>query len=121
MSLPGDPSDPASIKGWRKEIAALEKQKADLENSIKNKQRVLWGLEQNCPHEWTEPKYVGEHVEGYYIPSDRERGIEMGVDSRMGCHVPSKDIPKWERRCKRCDKVEVTTNVEKKEISVPRF
>ena len=51
--------------------------------------------------------------EAYYIPSDRERGIEMGVDSLPGCHVPAETTREWKRTCLLCNRTQTTRRTKK--------
>ena len=68
----------------------------------------LKAFEDSCQHQWGEPKYDPIIRQAYYIPSDKERGLEMGVDSQPGCHVPREETPLWRRRCSVCGKIEET-------------
>jgi rRNA maturation endonuclease Nob1 len=82
---------------------------------------VLEEMEQQCSHEWSQPEYVGHYEPGYRIASDRERGIELGVDSRPAYDIPGRDVMKWQRTCRKCGKVETTTNTKKVSHEEPTF
>ena len=73
---------------------------------------VLDTIQANCVHVWNKSEYTPKIEKGYYIPSDKERGIEMGVDPQPGTHVPEEITPKWTRRCGICGKVEETTKTQ---------
>lgn len=90
------------------------KRTADQLESFK---RQLDAAERQCQHDWAKTEYVPDHQEGYRIPSDREMGLEMGVDSRPACYVAAKTTPKWKRTCKKCDKTEITTRTKKQYAS----
>ena len=82
----------------------LEQAKRDLERAQQSVQQI----ERDCEHDW---EVVDKPIydEAYYIPGDKEMGREMGVDSLPGCHVSAKTTPRWIRTCKKCGKVEHTT------------
>ena len=79
----------------------------------------LTRLERACSHTWGSVVYDPVHTEGYRIPSDREQGIEMGVDSRPAYDVPSQTTRRWRRACTICGKVETTTHVKKQRVAGP--
>jgi len=80
----------------------------DLIRQLNSKKATLENLENSCLHEWEE-KFTPEYRRGYHMPSDREQGIELGVDSRPAYDVPDRTIDKWTRTCKICGKVQETT------------
>ncbi len=71
--------------------------------------REIADAERSCNHQWGPVRDVGEYIEGYTIPGDAPG--TMGVDWRGPCYVPGRTIPKWERTCAKCGKVETTSRV----------
>lgn len=70
-------------------------------------------LRTNCvdhaPHAWGDVQFTPEHREGYVIPSDLDRGVNLGVDTIVSrTHVPPETINEWTRRCAKCGTEEHT-------------
>ena len=84
-----------------------------LEAKLKAKKEHLSNLQRSCSHDWGQTEYVPIYHEAYYIRSDKERGIEMGVDSLPGCHVPAETIKRWKRTCLLCGMYQTTQNTKK--------
>jgi len=76
-------------------------------------------IQETCRHTWGEVKYTPDIQEAYTIPGDAPG--TMGVDWRGPCYVPRKEIPKWTRVCKHCDKMEVTTKIRQEVTRIPTF
>ena len=80
-----------------------------LKRELEECQTSLRNIVDSCTHKWRKPEQKSKHHPAYYIPSDEEQGLQMGVDRRPGCHVPSKTDTWWERECELCGKIEKTT------------
>ena len=76
--------------------------------------REIGQIEQNCTHRWGVTRDVSEYIPAYTIPGDPPG--TMGIDWRGPCHVDAKTIPKWERTCQNCGKVETTTRTNEEVI-----
>jgi hypothetical protein len=87
----------------------IEEKREDLERD----QATLKHAEGLCAHKWEKIQYVPVHHNGYRIPSDRERGLVMGVDSRPEFYVSSKTVKTWHRTCAVCGKIEITDRIKK--------
>lgn len=79
--------------------------------------KMLDSQQQHCQHEWGAVVYKPDYREGYYIPSDKEQGRQMGVDSQPGCYVSAKTTPKWKKTCSKCGVTLVTGSTKKQSIS----
>jgi len=55
------------------------------------------------------------------MPSDREQGIELGIDSRPEYYVPAETKKRWKRTCKVCGKTETTSQIKTREVEEPNF
>lgn len=86
----------------------LRDQVQSLQFQLTDAKEQLDQLVRTCTHEWGQPERRVENKPGYYIPGDREQGIELGVDSRPGMHVPGSCIVWWERECEKCGLVQKT-------------
>jgi len=93
----------------RARLAKIREKMNDQENEKRGVEYQLDNLERNCHHDFTEPEYIPEHHEGYRDPGDPPG--TMGVDWRGPSYIPSRTVDKWQHTCKRCGKVEATTNV----------
>jgi len=101
---------------------SLDKQRQeirDLEEKLAEKRRALQTSEQNCPHEWSEPKYDPIIREAMTIPGDPPG--TGGIDHRGPYHIPSSRVERWTRTCQRCGKVESTTTVDQRITKTPKF
>lgn len=114
------------------EAERLRKQiQADADALEQSRQRLA-RLERTCQHQWGKIEYVPDYQPGYRIPSDRERGLELGVDSQPECYVEAKTTRKWQRTCASCGMAQTTTRTKKEycagkvagtggEVEVPDF
>lgn len=109
------------IRQLRAQVTEAKKAFKTARKTLTTKQEELRVAESHCHHVWGPVKYVGYREPGYYIPGDKERGIEMGVDAQLGMHVSPKEVEKWQRKCTACDKVETTDQIQKKEVREPKF
>lgn len=106
------------ISKARREADELRNNATNAARQAQDAQRRVESLEKSCSHVWDEVRYTPDYKEGYYIPSDIEQGINLGVDTRVsGVHVPSSTTKKWSRTCRKCGKTETTTSVKKQFIS----
>lgn len=96
---------------------------AQLKMDLQTAERRLQAAEDQCPHKWGEIKYNPIEKAGYRIPSDREQGIELGIDSRPEMYVPPSKTDRWRKECALCGKVVETTHAEEKTqvTKIPRF
>jgi len=118
---------PLGLTEAQREIWSLQLAIDCLGDEIKEKQRQIQGLERkkeavfsDCKHDWEE-KYTPIHYEGYRVPSDRERGLELGVDSRPATYVSATTEKKWTRTCKKCGKQEVTSRTREIKQELPSW
>jgi len=90
-------------------VGNLRQQLAEAERQLEREQTT-------CKHEWGKVKYVPNYQPAYCIPSDKERELQMGVDSQ-GCHVSAKTTPKWQKTCPKCGLTLVTETTKKEHVS----
>ena len=89
-----------------------------LRDDLENKRGELERLVNTCKHDWGETTYVPLYRKAYTVQGDYDGQGKptLGVDSRPDCHVPSKTVPRWTRKCKLCSHTEETYN--KKSVGV---
>jgi len=95
------------------ETDKLKLEIAALEHQLGLKKERLNRIQNGCKHDWGQTQFVPDYQEAYYIPSDREQGIELGVDSRPGCYVDAENTRIWTRTCRTCGETQTTQRTKK--------
>tara|TARA_Y100000034_G_scaffold128303_1_gene182638 strand:- start:1790 stop:2194 length:405 start_codon:yes stop_codon:yes gene_type:complete len=98
------------------EAKCLQKHIDDLSEQLQKANADLKGIQNGCYHDDWSIEYTPDYQSSYRIPSDKECGRKMGVDSLPPVFVPSKTTAKWIRTCPSCGKVETTEKVRPKTI-----
>ena len=119
-------------KPLRQRLDEMRAKASHHQSEAKRLQDEIKRLVSSCKHDWCAAEYKPDHQEGYRIPSDREQGIELGVDSRPAMYVPPKTTRRWSRTCPLCGLIQTTTRTKKQkaagqvpgttaEVEVPDF
>ena len=101
------------------EIRRMESQIQSEESSLDRKRAELKRIRDYCQHNWGETVADHLYTEGYTIPGDKPG--TMGSDFRGPTYVSSKTEYRWKRVCKKCGKIEHTTQTEDHVTKTPKF